>query len=174
MEPHTVAGSRTAIRLALHDAICSRAELILMKRRPFLLALGALLLPWRRLRAEAVDPTFRVTLPEAHKGTLEIDTKLLDSYGRPTGSLRQFYLDARAIFQGNSEAAFTDDAILQVAQQHGVLLMGGPLLGDLRADGVSVWLRPSTDQPITVQVGDRTFADRAPVRGEEIRLPITR
>lgn len=144
-----------------------------MKRRPFVLALGAMLFPWRRARAEVVDPAFRVTLPEAHKGTLEIDTKLLDSYGPPPAGLRQFYLDARALFHDNPGAAFTDDAIVQVAKQHAVPLMGGPLLGDLRSDGVSFWLRPATSQTITVRAGGRAVQSDSPVPGEDVRLPLT-
>lgn len=143
-----------------------------MKRRPFLVALGALLSPFRRVLAEAIAPTFRVTLPEAHKGTLEIDTRLLDSYVSPEKNLRQFYLDARAVFQSDSEAGFVDSAIVDLAKKHSVKLMGGPMLGDLRSDGLTMWMRPATEQPIQVEVDGRTFATESPEPGAELRLAI--
>ena len=44
-----------------------------------------------------VQPVCPVTLPELHKGTLEVDTLLLDSYGSLPESRRTFYLTARKI-----------------------------------------------------------------------------
>lgn len=149
-----------------------------MKRRPFLLALGALLSPLSPLRrrrtaaAEVIAPQYRVTLPEAHKGTLAIDTKLLDSYGPPPEPWRQFYLDARAAFFENAEANFTDPAIVELASRHQVPLMGGPMLGDLKSDGVTVWLRPASSAEVTIRVGDQRVKLDQPVPGEQAHVRI--
>ncbi len=85
-----------------------------------------------------------VLLPKVHKGTLEIDTWLLDSNGQLPDSLRQFYLDAREVFAANLDADFTDEAIIGAAMKHDILLMGGPMLGNLTDNGVSIWLRPAS------------------------------
>ncbi len=143
-----------------------------MKRRSFLLALGAALSPFRRLLAKAVAPTFEVTLSEAHKGTLEIDTRLLDSYGKLPENVRQFYFDARAAFAANRQTDFSDKAICDAAREHELPLMGGPLLGDLTADGVSVWLRPATDAAVTITIGERAFVVKAPRAGVVVRTRI--
>lgn len=152
-----------------------------MKRRPFLLALGTLMSPLTRLlagsatrpsAAEAIAPKFRVTLPEAHKGTLEIDTKLLDSYGPPPEPLRQYYLDARAAFFENAQAGFQDAAIVHLAERHQVPFMGGPMLGDLHSEGVTIWLRPAARTPITIRVGGQSVLLDEPVPGEDTRVRI--
>jgi len=101
---------------------------------------------------DTIVARYKVTLPEAHIGNLEIDTKLLDSYGLLPENIRQFYLDARADFSNNPGADFTDPGILAAARKHDILLMGGPMLGKLSENGVSIWLRPSTSDALTVKV----------------------
>lgn len=119
-----------------------------------------------------------VLLPKVHKGTLEIDTWLLDSNGQLPYSLRQFYLDARKVFAANLDADFTDEAIIGAAMKHDILLMGGPMLGDLTDKGVSIWLRPASTQKLTVKVKcfksakSTTYTGKATSAGEEVRIPI--
>ncbi len=119
-----------------------------------------------------------VLLPKVHKGTLEIDTWLLDSDGQLPYSLRQFYLDAREVFAANSDADFTDEAIIDAAMKHDILLMGGPMLGDLTDKGVSIWLRPASTQKLTVQVKclksakSAAYTGKATSAGKEVRIPI--
>ncbi|MFT4835574.1 MAG: alkaline phosphatase D [Methylophagaceae bacterium] len=93
-----------------------------------------------------------VTLKEAHKGTLVSDTKLLDSYQPLPEKLRQFYLDSRFVFANNPTANFTHPEIVKAAKKYNLPLMGGPMLGQLREEGVTVWLRPSTSEPLTIKV----------------------
>lgn len=101
---------------------------------------------------DTIPPRHKVTLREAHIGNLEIDTKLLDSYGLLPENVRQFYFDARNVFSANPEADFTNPAIIKAAQKHDIPLMGGPLLGNLREDGAVIWLRPSASGPLVVKV----------------------
>ena len=143
-----------------------------MKRRPFLFVLGSLLGASRRLFAESFAPTFKVTLPEAHRGTLEIDTQLLDSYGPPPSDVRQFYLDARRIFAENRLADFTDASIVDAARRHGLTLMGGPMLGDLRDHGVTIWLRPASEATLSIVVGDHSYPVNVSKPGEAVRTKI--
>jgi len=143
-----------------------------LKRRLFLIALGTVLTPIRKIFAKAIEPTFRVTLPEAHKGTLEIDTRLLDSYGGPERNLRQFYFDARRNFASSRNVHFTDASIIESAKDNEVLLMGGPMLGDLRADGVTVWMRPATDAVLSITVAGESHPVESRRPGEAVRFRI--
>jgi alkaline phosphatase D len=101
---------------------------------------------------DTIPPRHKVTLREAHVGNLEIDTKLLDSYGILPENIRQFYLDARAVFSGNPDADFTNPKIIEAAYKYNIPLMAGPLLGNLQEDGVVIWLRPSTSKPVVIKV----------------------
>ena len=100
-----------------------------------------------------VERKHRVTLSQAHKGTLEVDTLLLDSFGAPPENVREFYLRSREAFVANADADFSDEVFVKLAKQKGIKLMGGPMLGDLRSDQVSVWLRPSNNDPLALSVG---------------------
>jgi len=111
---------------------------------------------------DAIIPRHKVTLPESHVGNLEIDTKLLDSYELLPGNIREFYLNSRSVFSKTPDADFTDARIIEAAQKCNLPLMGGPMLGNLSEDGVVIWLRPSTDDPLAVKVeksdgGDEKF-----------------
>jgi len=101
---------------------------------------------------DTIIPQYKVTLSEAHIGNLEMDTKLLDSYVLLPENIRQFYLHARSVFSGNLEADFTNTEIIEAAWKHNQPLMGGPMLGNLSEDGVILWLRPSTSDPLIIKV----------------------
>ena len=152
-----------------------------LSRRCFLRASAALiacLTPAARLFAVPVERVINVTLSQAHKGTLEIDTMLLDSFGKLPDNIRQFYFDARAVFAADAKADFTDPKIIQAATKHGMALMGGPMLGDLKSDGVTIWLRPAKVQDLTVKVSEqgksdgKTFHVAAAKPGIESRIRI--
>ena len=127
---------------------------------------------------DTIPPRHKVTLPEAHVGNPEIDTKLLDSYGRLPENIRQFYLDARAVFAGNPDAGFTHPDIVRAARKHEVPLMGGPILGKLSEDGVVVWLRPATKKHLVVKVkqfgssDEKTFVKKSVKPGVEQRIVV--
>ncbi|MGC9353230.1 MAG: alkaline phosphatase D family protein, partial [Mariniphaga sp.] len=127
---------------------------------------------------DTIPPRHKVTLREAHVGDLEIDTKLLDSYGNLPENVRQFYFDARTVFSANSEADFTNPAIIKAAQKHDIPLMGGPLLGNLREDGAVIWLRPSASGPLVVKVkksgesDEKSFTKNSVEPGVEQRIAL--
>ena len=147
-----------------------------MFRRAALGTCAALAASTRRVFAGAsnkVDRQIRVTLPEAHKGTLEVDTRLLDSYGKLPENVRQFYFESRAHFADSPSAKFDDEAVLNAAAKHGIALLGGPMLGDLRSDGVTVWLRPASSEPLRILVGDRRFDVPKHQPGQSPRVPLS-
>lgn len=142
-----------------------------VRRRSFLVASVGTIVAGRVL-AESVDREIKVTLREAHKGTLEIDTRLLDSYGAPPPAHRQFYFEAREWFVGNRDADFSDDAVVLAAQKHGLALMGGPMLGDVTENSVTVWLRPAITTPMEIVVAGRTIPIQVDRPGEAIRVKL--
>jgi len=52
---------------------------------------------------DVVKPKYRVNLRQAHKGTLEVDTHLIDSYGRLKNEYRNFYFQSREILVKSPE-----------------------------------------------------------------------
>jgi alkaline phosphatase D len=104
---------------------------------------------------DPVVPQHRVSLPEAHKGTLAVDTLLLDSFGAPPEELREFYLQARQVLFESPTATIADSAVVEAARSAGLPLLAGPMLGELSAHGVTVWLRPSVVGPMAIQVGSK-------------------
>jgi len=125
---------------------------------------------------DSIPPRHEVTLPQAHVGDLEIDIKLLDSYGLSTDNTRQFYRDARSVFSGNADADFTNNRIIESAQKHNMPLMGGPMLGKLGENEVSLWIRPATNDPLVVKVtesgGDdeKSYTKHSVEQGVEQRI----
>lgn len=102
--------------------------------------------------ALTVEPRYKVTLPKAHIGSLEVDTMLLNSYELMPSNVRQFYLDARAVFSSKADANFTDAKIIEAAQRNRQSLISGPMLGNLSDKGVVVWLRSATSNTLTILV----------------------
>ncbi|MCG6186022.1 alkaline phosphatase D family protein [Maribellus maritimus] len=102
--------------------------------------------------SDTIVPRYKVTLPEAHVGNLDIDTRLLDSYGLLPENIRQFYFDARSVFFGTPDADFTNPGIIAAARKYNLPIMGGPMLGKLNENSVNIWIRPSTSEPLVVKV----------------------
>ncbi|WP_244651397.1 MULTISPECIES: alkaline phosphatase [unclassified Lentimonas] len=120
----------------------------------------------------------KVTLKQAHMGSLEIDTLLLDSFGAPPENIRQFYLESRAALEADKNGTFTLPEVLKAAQKNDIDLMGGPILGDITAESVVVWLRPATNGPIEIDVTNRKskytqqFTAESVQAGVELRITL--
>lgn len=122
------------------------------RRRPFLTMIVSVLAFGPRAVARVTAPLFKVSLKDAHKGTLEVDTQLLDSFKRLPENIRSFYLESRSVFDGSPTADFSDPTIVEAAKTHDLPLMGGPMLGDLHSDSVTVWLRPAQVGALSIKV----------------------
>lgn len=121
------------------------------------LSLLGLQIPLAALSAETpVKPMDEVTLSQAHKGTLEIDTRLLDSYGRLPEPRRAFYLKAREILAAQPDARLTDSKVIEAARQAGLSLVSGPMLGDVSHESVRVWFRPVHAGSVQIEVKPTT------------------
>ncbi len=114
-------------------------------------------LPGSVCRAEEtpMKPIHVVSLDQAHKGDLKIDTLLLDSFGRPPEERRTFYLTARQILADSPSATPSDPGIIEAAKKSGIPLISGPMLGDISESGITVWFRPVHVEILTVQVEDK-------------------
>jgi alkaline phosphatase D len=110
--------------------------------------------------AEFTQPRHKVTLSEAHIGNLDIDLKLLDSYEPVDDNVRQFFKDARTVFAETEHTDFMNPRILEAAQKHNIPLMGGPMLGNLKYDGVTLWLRPASAKTLNVIVTKMDGSDK--------------
>ncbi len=122
-----------------------------------------------------VEPTHVVRLPQAHQGTLEVDTLLLDSYGSPPPARREFYLRARAVLAGSKTSQISDPEIISIANELELPLISGPMLGGLTSDGISIWLRALNDENLQVQVQDdhgqvQTFPIKVSSPGADTRI----
>ncbi len=101
---------------------------------------------------DTITARYKVTLPEAHIGNLEIDTRLLDSYILLPENIRQFYFAARSVFSNTPDADFTNPGIIAAAKKYNLPVMGGPMLGKLSENSVDIWVRPATAEPLIVKV----------------------
>ncbi len=103
--------------------------------------------------ATDLSPEIPVSLGQAHKGTPAIDLDLLDSYGKPPEGVRQFFIAARDLFENNQFATFGNHAELSdAARQFGLAHYGGPMLGQVSSECVSVWLRTLKPAKVSVKV----------------------
>ena len=89
-------------------------------------------------------------LGRAHKGTIDIDTELLNRAPQPA-PVQAFFAAARQAMEAAPLARLADvPAIRQAAEKNAFTHLGGPMLGCLSADGARVWLR--TLKPAMVSV----------------------
>jgi len=127
----------------------------------------------------ADDSAPTLNLNAVHKGSVAIDTALLNLVPQPD-SVQAFFAAARQAFEAHPTAGFADlPTIRKAADEHGVALLGGPLLGALSHDGVRVWVR--TVKPaqvgIVLQAGgeERCFGPIASTAASDLTavVPVT-
>lgn len=100
-------------------------------------------------------------LQKAHKGTVKIDTALLNRAPQ-TAPVQAFFAAARQAMDAAPMARLADvPEIRQAAENNGITHLGGPMLGCLSPDGARVWLRTIKPAKVSVVVD---------VAGEERRF----
>lgn len=91
-------------------------------------------------------------LVRAHRGTVEIDTDLLNRAPQPA-PVRAFFAAARQAMGAAPKARLADvPEIRQAAEKNGLRHLGGPMLGCLSFDGARVWVRTIKPAKVTVLV----------------------
>jgi alkaline phosphatase D len=122
-----------------------------MAHRPYPIALFVCLVLASSCAA-ADKPSRALDLNAAHKGSVEIDTALLNQAPQPE-PVKAFFAAARQAFDAQPKASFAElPAIRAAAEKHGILLLGGPMLGALSHDGAHVWVRTVKPAQVTVVV----------------------
>ncbi len=118
-------------------------------------------------------------LRAAHRGSFEIDMALLNQAPQPA-SAQAFFGEVRSAFGEHPKAAFAELPIIrESAEKHGVMLLGGPMLGVLSHDGAHVWVR--TVKPaqvgVVIQLGgeERCFGPVASTEKSDLTavVPVT-
>ncbi len=88
------------------------------------------------------------------KGSHPYYLGLLSQWEKHPDGMRQFYEAAFRVLNANPDAAFADLAedaeVRRLAEENGVVHLGGPMLGCVHPRGASVWLR--TLRPAKVEV----------------------
>ena len=129
--------------------------------------------------AETLDtsPRIRISLPEAHRGTPEIDMNLLNSYAEQPENVQAFFAKARAMFGADPHARFSADGTLATAaEKHDIPCLGGPMLGDVAHDRASLWLRTVRPAQVAVKVrsltGSKVFGPVASTEESDLSVVI--
>ncbi len=94
----------------------------------------------------------RSDLENAHRGTVEIDTGLLNRAPQPA-AVQEFFAAARQALGESPMARIADvPAIREAAVKNGITHLGGPMLGCLTSEGARVWVRTVKPAQVTVLV----------------------
>lgn len=105
---------------------------------------------------------------ENHAGTLENCLTELGQFKRPPDEVFALFEAAYKALATRRDTTFMDVSadpdVQRICGEHGIDLLGGPMLGSVREDGVSVWVR--TVRPAKVEV--RVTTDQ----GEKIFGPV--
>ena len=112
-----------------------------------------------------------VSLRDAHKGTLEIDLRIMNQYEVQPQAVQDFYAGCRAAMTGpNPEAE-----LARVCRASNRWKLGGPMLGDLTSTGVAVWTHLPEPMRVDVMVtpkaggASKTFRSAAAERFQAVR-----
>ncbi len=126
---------------------------------------------------EFIPAADTLTLREAHVGNEEIDIRLMDSYIPPPQNIRQFYIDSRRILADSSFQGDPRPVLAAIANNHQLKIIGGPMLGNLDHQGVSLWLRTSGITPVEIRlflenklVNFRSISPHHPGQPQKIRF----
>jgi alkaline phosphatase D len=95
------------------------------------------------------------------RNTPQVDMQLFNLAPQPEWA-RELFTTARQGFEEHPRARFADlPAIREAAERHGLVLLGGPMLGALSYDGARVWVRTVKPAQVVVVVplpeGERRF-----------------
>ena len=98
-----------------------------------------------------------VSLAEAHYGTLHADLRILNQFHEQPAEVQEFYIHARDVLFRNSSPRL----MKQVCDRYGRKTLGGPMLGDLGATGVTVRVQFPDKEAMTVKVWPQGAAAEA-------------
>ena len=87
-----------------------------------------------------------VSLGDAHKGTPEIDLRIMNQFGVQPQEVQDFYIACREALTGENPERDLAEVCLKADRWK----LGGPMLGDVTSTSVSIWMH--LPQPIATRV----------------------
>jgi alkaline phosphatase D len=141
-----------------------------LKRKQFLI-LGAIAFGGAvAARGKSSDPRF-VSLGEAHKGTLEIDLRIMNQFELQPREVQDFYTACRAAMTGEHP----ERDVAETCRTSKRSKLGGPMLGDITPTGVLVWVHlpepGAVEVKLTPEAGgiSKTFKSSEAARIQSVR-----
>ncbi|TWU34597.1 PhoD-like phosphatase [Novipirellula aureliae] len=107
---------------------------------------GALGAPSLSVGQETPSVPDLVSLGDAHKGTLEIDLRIMNQYRKQPQEVQDFYIACREALTGKNP----EHDLAEVCRSFNRWKLGGPMLGNVTSTSVSVWMH--LPEPIAVRV----------------------
>lgn len=144
-----------------------------IQRRQFLattaLGMGAVS-PVRASLLRKTDQVSYVSLKDAHKGTQEIDLRIMAQIPGIPQEVRDFYVACREALTGKN----AEKDIVKVCRDFDRRKLGGPMLGDLTSTRVSVWMHLPEADFVSVEVTPAAGGDPLTFRSEKKAVPTVR
>jgi alkaline phosphatase D len=101
-----------------------------------------------------------VSLGDAHKGTLEIDLRIMNQFGEQPQEVQDFYSACRAAMVGSDP----ESEVARICRESKRLKLGGPILGDIRTTSVSLWMHLPENDAVEVVVSREDGGSRKSFR----------
>ena len=129
------------------------SELDDLERRRFLVSTlsgvgGILAAPALSVGQEEKHESTAVSLEEAHIGTLEIDLRIMNQFGVQPQEVQDFYATCRAAL--TEEGAISQ--LAAICKKFKREKIGGPMLGEITPNSVSVWMHLPEPEMVEVLV----------------------
>jgi alkaline phosphatase D len=116
-------------------------------------------------QAALAGPNAKGRAPEINKGRMEDNLALLGQFKKPPEAMFQLYAAAYQTLATKDDATFMDVAnnpdVGRICRENSITHLGGPMLGSVKANGVTVWVRTLRPAKVEVRINldgvDKTF-----------------
>lgn len=119
-----------------------------LHRREFLVLAGTTVGGVLTTGAAETEGSRIVSLKDAHIGTLEIDLRIMNQYGDQPQKVQDFYTACRAALTSEKPG----EQVAAVCKEYERFTLGGPMLGDVSANSISVWIHLPKSEGVKVRV----------------------
>ena len=119
-----------------------------LHRRDFLIIAGTAVGGALAANAAKTETSRIVSLKDAHIGTLEIDLRIMNQYGDQPKVVQDFYTACRAALTSENPG----EQVAAVCKEYERYTLGGPMLGNVTATSISVWIHLPESADVQVRV----------------------
>ncbi|MCP4455573.1 MAG: alkaline phosphatase family protein [Planctomycetes bacterium] len=103
-----------------------------------------------------LDLTYKELMGISHGPKLSDGLFLLEQWHEKPPHIKALYSRAFSLFEADRTATYADvmanDQIQAICAEHGIIHIGGPMLGDVTKDSIKVWLRTVKPSRIEVRI----------------------